>query len=279
MKGSRKMEIIATILCALIAATLTVIVMGIINSYAIDRETEIIRKKWEEDIEEERAKSNRYRETLEGYVERHKTLKEKLKEKDKLIAELTHQADRANELIGELEAELFDLEPMTEKEQKSRLPEGHTNMFMGMPHWKISDKTSDQYTLQQKCITGNWSGIRVYHDDEGEYYYCVALGTAYGIDIGDTWKVTLRNGSEFNVILAEYKHDITDPDPNDFGDPCHNYDEQDCTNVLEFIYDEDIIPDCVLQAGTFTELDFFGGKYGDGGDIVKMEYTGRKWKR
>lgn len=39
------MEIIAAILGALIAATLTIIVMGVMNSYAIDRETEIIRKK------------------------------------------------------------------------------------------------------------------------------------------------------------------------------------------------------------------------------------------
>ena len=44
VKGSKKMEIMAAILGGLIAATLTVIVMGIMNSYAIDRETEIIRR-------------------------------------------------------------------------------------------------------------------------------------------------------------------------------------------------------------------------------------------
>lgn len=279
MKGSRKMEIVIAIISPLISAALTFIILTIINCNSKAEELNKLRVEYEEEIQEEQEKLERYRKTLEGYVERHSTLKEKLSEKDKLIAELTHQADRANELIGALEAELSDLEPMTEKEQKSRLPEGHTNMFMGMPHWKITDKTSDQYTLQQKCITSKWLGIRVYNDDDGECYYCVALGTAYGIDIGDTWKVTLRNGSEFNVILAEYKHDITDPDPNDFGDPCYNYDTHDCTNVIEFIYDEDVIPDYVLQAGTFTELDFFGGKYGDGGDIMKMEYLGRVWKR
>ena len=279
MKGSKKMEIMAAILGGLIAATLTVIVMGIMNSYAIDRETEIIRKKLEEDIEEERAKSNRYRETLEGYVERHSTLKEKLSEKDKEIARLTYQLKTAEACIVLVENTLNDLEPMTEKQQKSRLPKGHTNMFMGMPHWKITDKTSDQYALQQECITVKSTGIRMY--DAGETgYYCVALGGAYGTDIGDTWHVTLKNGSEFDIILADYKHPIDHPDPNDFGDSCVNYISDDfCTNVIEFIYDKEHIPTKVMSAGTFSALDFFGGITGDGGDIMKMEYLGRVWKR
>lgn len=181
----------------------------------------------------------------------------------------------------ELIRRLSEKEPEEEEEpvenSKERLPEGPTNMFMGMSYRKITDKASDQYALQQECITSKWSGIRVYHDDDGEYYYCVALGTAYGIDIGDTWKVTLRNGSEFNVILAEYKHDITDPDPNDFGDPCKNYDGEDCTNVIEFVFDEDYVPREVIRAGTFSQLEQFGGLHGDGGNIVSMEYTGRVW--
>lgn len=279
MKGSKKMEIVIAIISPLISAALTFIILTIINCNSKAEELDKLRVEHEKEIQEERFKNSRYCISNFLYADRNRELNNQLAEKDELIAELTHQADRANELIGALEAELSDLEPMTEKQQKSRLPKGHTNMFMGMPYDLITDKASDQYALQQKCITSKWSGIRVYHDDEGEYYYCVALGTAYGIDIGDTWKVTLRNGSEFNVILAEYKHDITDPDPNDFGDPCYNYDTHDCTNVIEFIYDEDVIPDCVLQAGTFTELDFFGGKYGDGGDIMKMEYLGKVWKR
>lgn len=273
------METIIGILCALILSALVCFVLAGIFNHIISKEIQRTRAECEANIKEEQEKLERYRETLEGYVERHSALKEKLSEKDKEIARLTYQLKTAEKVIGLIENELNDLEPMTEKEQKSRLPKGHTNMFMGMPHWKITDKTSDQYALQQKCDISRWSGIRMYHDDDGEYYYCVALGTAYGTDIGDAWHVTLRNGSEFNVILAEYKHDITDPDPNDFGDPCHNYDEQECTNVLEFVYDEEYTPPRVIQAGTFTELNFFGGKYGDGGDIMKMEYSGRMWKR
>ena len=116
--------------------------------------------------------------------------------------------------------------------------------------------------------------------DAGETgYFCAALGGAYGTDIGDTWHVTLKNGSEFDIILADYKHPIDNPDPNDFGDICENYGVKACTNVIEFIYDKEYIPRKVMNTGTFSVLDFFGGIEGYGGDIVKMEYTGRVWKR
>ena len=230
------------------------------------------------DLEEEQEKCNRYRETLDGFIERHNALKRKASEKDKEIARLTYQLKTAENVIGLIENELNALESMTEKKQKSRLPEGATNRFDGMDFRTITDIQSDQYKLQQECFSGIKTGIRMYDTGE-EGYYCAALGTAYGTDIGDTWHVTLKNGSEFNIILAEYKHPIDNPDPNDFGDPCKNYDGEDCTNVIDFVFDGDYLPREVLIAGTFTELDFFGGKYGDGGDILKIEYTGRKWSR
>lgn len=273
MKGNSKMKIIIAVISALISSIITCSILSTAYTRNIETEIQRTKKEYEADIQEEREKLDRYRETLGGFIERHNSLKEKLSEKDKEIVRLTYQLKTAENVINAIDNELSS----NTSYSKERLPKGHTNMFMGMPFRKITDKSSDQYALQQECSTHVFSGIRIF-EKEG-CYFCVALGTAYGTDIGDTWKVTLRNGSEFKIILAEYKHDITDPDPMDFGDPCHNYDEQDCTNVLEFIYAENIIPDCVLQAGTFTELDFFGGKYGNGGDIVKMEYTGRVWKR
>lgn len=273
------MEIIAAIICALITATFTVIVMGILGGNAVQREADRVRKECEADLEEEREKCARYRETLDGFIERHNALKEKLAEKDKEIVKLKYHLKTAENVIGLIENELNALEPMTEKAQKSRLPKGHTNMFMGMPYDLITDKNSDQYALQQERITGERSGIRMY--DAGETgYFCAALGGAYGTDIGDTWHVTLKNGSEFDIILADYKHPIDNPDPNDFGDSCVNYISDDfCTNVIEFIYDKDRIPTKVMNAGTFSVLDFFGGIEGDGGDILKIEYTVRAWSR
>lgn len=160
---------------------------------------------------------------------------------------------------------------------KDRLPKGATNMFMGMSYRKITDTKSQQYRLQQECYTADLTGIRCYKSGD-KMYYCAALGGAYGIDIGDTWRVTLKNGTRFNIIHAEFKHPIDNPDPNDFGHKCRNYDGQDCTNVIEFVFDDEKIPPEVIEAGTFSKLDYFGGLNGDGGNIIEMQYTGRVWE-
>jgi hypothetical protein len=116
------------------------------------------------------------------------------------------------------------------------------------------------------------------------------MGGAYGIDIGDAWRVTLANGAEFNVIRADYQHDISDPDPDDFGEryeydsagnivgPLRNYDGEECVHVLEFIADLDKLPQEAKDAGGMHGVDYFGGIHGNGGNIVKLKYLGRKWE-
>ena len=273
------MEIIIAVISPLISSIITCFILSTAYTRNIETEIQRTKKEYEADIQEEQEKLNRYRETLDGFIERHNALKEELAEKNKEVAKLKYQLKTVESVINAIDNELSALEPMTGKEQKSRLPKGHTNMFMGMPYDLITDKNSDQYALQQECITVKSTGIRMYDTGE-EGYYCAALGTAYGTDIGDTWHVTLKNGSEFDIILSDYKHPIDNPDPMDFGDSCVNYISDDfCTNVIEFIYDKDRIPTKVMNAGTFSVLDFFGGIEGDGGDIVKMEYTGREWSR
>ncbi len=168
---------------------------------------------------------------------------------------------------------------------KERLPETeYTNMFRYMDYRKINDKTAPQWELQQKCITNNLTGIRCYAVLDSvkeprfiEKYLCVALGSAYGGEIGDTWKVTLECGTTINIILAENKDDGSKGES--FGDPDANYDGYFCTNVIEFVVDESKIPFAVSDKGTFSVLGYYGGLYGKGGNIVKMEYTGRVWKR
>ena len=160
-------------------------------------------------------------------------------------------------------------QPEAVKLLKERLPYGMTNTIRFMDYRKITDETTAQYRLQQECKTDS-QGIRRYGD-----YICVALGSAYGQDIGDTWHVKLKCGAEFDIIYAEHKDDgMTDF----FGHDDVNYDEQDCTNVIEFVVDEEKIPAAVEIAGTFTKLDNFGGLYGDGANIVEMKYMGRVWE-
>lgn len=192
-------------------------------------------------------------------------LQKKNKELSLLEKELVKKKDEIEMLNDIIVRTRIGLE--ADKLSKERIPYGATNTIRYMDYRKITDVTSAQYELQQLCKTKN--GIRYYED-----YICVALGSAYGRNIGDTWRVTLECGTEFDVILADFKDDGTS---DFFGHVDENYDGQPCTNLLEFVVDERELPPAVKKAGTFTVLGYYGGLYGKGGNVAKMEYLGRKW--
>lgn len=155
-----------------------------------------------------------------------------------------------------------------------RLPAGHTNVISGMPYTAITNKKSEQWALQLQAYTGKY-GIRCYYDGD-HIYFLAAMGSAYGREIGNAFRVTLKCGRELYVMLAEFKDDGTNP--NFFGHPTKHADGYDVTCVLEFIYDAEHINSKALQAGNFCNIEYFGGLHGDGGDIVKIEYLGRMWE-
>lgn len=180
---------------------------------------------------------------------------------------------------------------LNENAAKERLPEGVATNRYDCEGFKFPAGTQ-QAMLQEVCVT-DWepqtAGLRFYADGKS-FYFCVAMGGAYGIDIGDAWRVTLANGAEFNVIRADYQHDISDPDPDDFGERyeydsagnvvglLRNYDGEICVHVLEFIADIGRLPPEAKEAGGMHGVDYFGGIHGDGGNIVKLKYLGRKWE-
>lgn len=179
----------------------------------------------------------------------------------------------------------------SENAAKERLPEVVATNRYDCEGYKFPAGTQ-QAMLQEVCVT-DWepqtAGLRFYADGES-FYFCVAMGGAYGIDIGDAWRVTLANGAEFNVVLADYQHDISDPDPDDFGERyeydsagnvvglLRNYDGEICVHVLEFIADIGRLPQEAKDAGGMHGVDYFGGIHGNGGNIVKLKYLGRKWE-
>lgn len=182
---------------------------------------------------------------------------------------LTEEIETLNDVIIRMRTA-----PEANKLLKERLPYGMTNTLRFMDYRKITDKNSIQYKLQEDCDTDVDSGIRVFYAN-GTDYYCAALGSAYGRDIGDTWHVTLACGTEFDIILADFKDDgATDY----FGQPDKNYDGDPCTSVIEFVTDEDYMPSSVLSAGTYTVFGRLGGLHGKGGNIVEMKYLGRVWE-
>lgn len=157
---------------------------------------------------------------------------------------------------------------------KERLPEGHTNVISGMPYTTITNKRSEQWALQLQAFTGKY-GIRCYFDGD-RIYLLAAMGSAYGRTIGDAFRVTLKCGTVMYVMLGEFKDDGTYP--NFFGHPTTHADGYDVICVLEFIYDAEHINSKALQAGNFCNIECFGGLHGDGGDIAKIEYLGRRWE-
>lgn len=205
-------------------------------------------------------------------AERDKTIAAKTEDINLLVKELKYQQEQ-KEILSDVIVRMRT-KPEAEKKLKERLPYGMTNSLRFMDYRELNITTSDQYRLQQECDTGILEGIRIYNDGENDYY-CVALGSAYGRDIGDTWHVTLVCGTEFDIILADYK----DNGLSDFfGHPDTNYDRQPCTNVIEFVVDKDKIPSSIKSSGTFTVFGRYGGMHGDGGNIKKIEYTGRVWE-
>lgn len=219
-------------------------------------------------------------------------VKELISEKIKLI-EINERAEQRIQVLTSLNETLLkravikrvpekqeQAEPAQEdiqsKDGASLLPAGHTNTYRCEDFGSFA-KNSHQAMLQEDCITEQETGIRLYYAD-GISYYCAAMATAYGTEIGHAYKVYLVNGYEFNVIVADFKHDISKPRADDYGDPDINYDGQDCTNVIEFVVETKYLPPVVQAAGTMSALDDFGGLHGNGGDIAKIEDMGRRWR-
>lgn len=71
-----------------------------------------------------------------------------------------------------------------------------------MPYTSITSKSSLQYKLQQISYTGNY-GIR-----QCEGRFCVAIGTAFGTEIGTYFDLILENGEVIPCVVSDFKADI-----------------------------------------------------------------------
>lgn len=168
-------------------------------------------------------------------------------------------------------------EERCESAAPSLLPSGiSTNMYCCEPYDKFV-VNSEQAMLQEDCFTDPQTGIRYYLLD-GKKYLCAAMATAYGTEIGRTYSVHLKNGYDFDVIVADFKHDISAPRADDYGDITENYDGEAAICIIEFVVDMAFLPRVVKDAGTMSALEQFGGLYGEGGNIIRIIDTGRMWK-
>lgn len=118
--------------------------------------------------------------------------------------------------------------------------------FKAYMDWRtITDRSSEQYKLQQKAHTGKF-GIR-----EINGRYCVAMGARFGTKVGREYTVEMANGAKIPVILADQKANID-------TDATNTYDQ--LGGVVEFIVDEGNLQPLAKQMGdiSYAHRDFYG---------------------
>lgn len=117
-----------------------------------------------------------------------------------------------------------------------------------MDYRTITDKSSEQYKMQQNAWTGI-DGVRRCGDD-----ICVAMGTYYTDKCGARFEITLDTGKVFNVIVADIKDNAHTNSTNQYSLHCNG--EKGC--VLEFIVDENEIGETAQLLGDISCNNFEG---------------------
>ena len=124
-----------------------------------------------------------------------------------------------------------------------------------MDYRSITDTTSPQWALQESAWTDE-TGLRRVGQD-----YCIALGSAYGTEIGTRYIITLDTGEQFSAILADQKADQDTVDG-------HTRDTNGA--VVEFIVQTEDLPQEVRQMGDVSEIRSFTGEVDE---IIKIGGT------
>lgn len=152
------------------------------------------------------------------------------------------------------------------------LPQSQTNVHLYMDWKAITDKSSDQWKLQNSgLVSTDENGIRYCLDAQGRKYYLVALAERYGTTIGSAYKITLDNGTIFRVMLGDCKAPADTP--NSYGRDCYNFiTKSSAINIVEFIVDTTSLPQKVSNWGTLSAIEEFNG------NIVDIEYLGCPWE-
>lgn len=134
------------------------------------------------------------------------------------------------------------------------LPNERNDFFTYMDYRTITDKTTDQYAMQQKAWT-NSQGIRCVEND-----VCISLGSYFGTKIGTRYEITLDTGYTFTAVLADCKADEHTDVTN-----CYKQVSDNKVNIIEFIVDTDRIDTNVKTSGNI------GNYYNYNGQIISIQ--------
>lgn len=114
-----------------------------------------------------------------------------------------------------------------------------------MPYTAITNESSKQWKLQQQAYT-NGEGIRCINGMP-----LVAIGTGWGLSVGDIALVTCDNGNNFKVVIGDIKANA-DTQTNNQTTSFNN-----CR--CEFIVDVDKLNSYVKQIGNMAALEEYNG--------------------
>lgn len=118
----------------------------------------------------------------------------------------------------------------------------------------ITDTSSPQYALQMEAYTDE-CGLR-----KIDGRYCVALGSAFGTDIGTKYDIVLASGYVLPVILADQKAD---------RDTINGHTQDKSGAVVEFIVEADRLPAEVRHMG---DVSYIGPEFtGEVKEIRRLE--------
>ena len=147
--------------------------------------------------------------------------------------------------------EITELTTRAQKKQKTKaktktlnVPSEISNFKSYMDYRMIT--RGAQLELQRQAYTDG-NGCR----KVGEYY-CIALGSYYGSEIGAKYRIHLSDGTSFLGILADQK---ADKDTNS----THQYTVYN-NDIIEFIVDTNKLPAVVRASGSISSLPKFEGK-------------------
>ena len=144
-------------------------------------------------------------ERLSEYQEIGQALDLTINEQSATIQEIESENSELKSYISELEKEKIQLEDEVEKLSKEQKKETvviqatKRDFKSYMPYTAITNRSSKQYKLQQQASTDK-DGIRCIDSKP-----MVAVGTGWGVKVGDTVLIKCENGNSFKAIIGDIK--------------------------------------------------------------------------
>ncbi len=134
--------------------------------------------------------------------------------------------------------------------------DGWTNCFS---YEKASGLTAaPSYSAIQGAVPDPVTNTGIMRDEYGDY--CCAMGTYFGY-CGDRFLITLENGTQFTVKICDSK-----------GDRVYHPFGGDGKCIVEFIYADGYLPDCVSFTGNYGSFDWSGLNFDNIQSIQKINY-------